>query len=54
MLLEVTVDDRPACDIRITEFGRWESNNEPVDTTKCVAPPYMVLHRNGTWDWVEE
>lgn len=48
-------DDTPLCDIRIVSASPalWESD-APVDVTKCVAPQYMVLNQDGSWQWVGE
>lgn len=48
-------DDTPLCDIRIVSASPplWESD-APVDVTKCVAPQYMVLNQDGSWQWVSE
>lgn len=48
-------DKRPMCDIRIVSASPalWESDT-PVDVTTCVAPQYMVLNQDGSWQWVGE
>lgn len=50
-LTTLLVDNRESCDITIRTGGTWVANNEPVNVTKCVAPQYMILHQNGTWEW---
>jgi len=54
-LVKLTSDDRPSCDVTIISPQEWRSNGTaPVDVSKCVAPAYMVLHQDGTWDWVTD
>ena len=50
-LVHATADNRPSCDITVVSPTHWVANS-PVDVTKCVAPDYMVLHQDGTWEWV--
>ena len=50
-IVHMTADKRPPCDITIVSPRHWVSDT-PVDVSKCVAPDYMVLHQDGTWDWV--
>lgn len=54
LVVEATDDDRPLCDVTIVSPTQWEAKGAPVDVSSCVAPAYMVLHENGTWNWVEE
>lgn len=57
-LISFTMDDRPPCPIRIVSPTEWEWTEEaklsPIELTECVAPQYMVLHPDFSWDWVKE
>lgn len=53
-VVEALDDDRPPCDITIVSPTRWEANDAPVNVSECVAPAYVVLNQDGTWDWVDE
>lgn len=50
-------DHRPSCDIQVVSASppMWESRDgAPIDVSKCVAPAYMVLNQDGSWQWVED
>lgn len=58
-LISLTVDNRPSCPIRIVSPTQWEWTDTdtpltPQALTECVAPAYVVLHPDGSWNWVEE
>lgn len=53
-LISLTVDDRPSCPIRIVSPSQWEWTDTPTDLSECVAPEYMVLHPDFTWEWIQD
>lgn len=58
-LFSLALDDRPLCPVRIVSPTQWEWTDTDTPLTpqalaECVAPAYMVLHPDGTWDWITE
>jgi len=59
LALSLTADNRPECPVTIVSPSRWEWTNKtmnvsPQALTECVAPAYMVLNPDGTWEWVQD
>lgn len=55
--VSLLADDTPSCDITIVSASPalWAPNSDtPVDVSECVAPAYMILNQDGSWDWVSE
>jgi hypothetical protein len=48
-------DKTPSCPVRIVSASPalWESDT-PIDVRECIAPAYMVLNQDGSWQWVGE
>lgn len=42
----------PTCNVRVNFDFTWDNPNN-VDISKCQHPDNVVLHRNGTWKWLE-
>jgi len=58
LALSLTADNRPSCPVNIISPNRWEWTDTtkpltPQALTECVAPAYMVLHPDGSWEWVK-
>lgn len=57
--MRLTEDKRPECDVKLNFDFTWNSEdfaslNEGLTLDQCRQPDDVVLHMDGTWDWIQE